>query len=250
MSPDFLDAEGWLRPEALDLLAAEGTDAHRLATPLGAPGFWIERYGDDLLFCVRDPGDLPALRDGLEERKKAYSAHGLRLARLFLKPLRNRPDNTPFDQLEGDLSRSRVTTCRELGLKYKIDLGAGYSTGLFVDQRENRRFLRGLKPQRVLNLFSYTCAFSLLAASEGAATVSVDVAKKALDWGRENFALNGIDGLGTTHKFYPDDVRDVLRRQQARGETYDAVILDPPTFARNKQGKVFRVEDEIGPLTA
>ena len=244
---DYLDSDGWLRPEILLALHAEGTDAHRLCTPLGAPDLWIERYGHDLLICARELGDAARLHAQFQHRRDSYAAHDLTVARVFLKPLRNRPDNTPFELLEGDADASRVTTCRELGLKYKIDLGAGYSTGLFMDQRDNRRFLRALKPKRVLNLFSYTCAFSLAAAAEGAETVSVDVAKKALDWGKENFALNQIEGV---NKFYADDVRDVLRRQQSRGEKYDAIVLDPPTFARTKQGKVFRIEDELEALIA
>ncbi|SDT96676.1 23S rRNA (cytosine1962-C5)-methyltransferase [Verrucomicrobium sp. GAS474] len=243
--PDYLDSEGWLRPEILATLDAEGTDIHRLCTPLGAPESWVERYGNDLLICSRDQGEGDALLAAFRRHRDEYVDHGFAVARIFLKPLRQRPDNTPFALLDGDAAASRVTTCRELGLRYKIDLGAGYSTGLFMDQRANRQFLRSLKPKRLLNLFSYTCAFSLAAAAEGAETVSVDVAKKALDWGKENFALNQIAG---TNKFYADDVRDVLRRQQARGETYDAIVLDPPTFARNKQGKVFRIEDELASL--
>ncbi len=247
---DYLDSDGWLRPDVLSELNAEGTNAHRLCTPLGAPELWIERYGHDLLICARDLGEAARLHAEFQHRRNTYAARDLTVARVFLKPLRNRPDATPFTLLEGDDSLDRVTTCGELGLRYRIDLGAGYSTGLFMDQRENRRFLRALKPKRFLNLFSYTCAFSLAAAAEGAETVSVDVAKKALDWGKENFALNGLPLDQGHHKFYPDDVRDVLRRQKARGSHYDAIVLDPPTFARTKQGKVFRIEDDLPALIA
>jgi 23S rRNA (cytosine1962-C5)-methyltransferase len=232
--------DSWISSDLLQRLAAEGTTIHRAYSGVGD---FVERYGDDLLLCIRHRDEAERLRDW---QKEWAAETGFQVRRLFVKLLKQGPGSERAELLEGDASLPLVTTATELGLRYKIDFGAGYSTGFFPDQRENRRFLMGLKPQTVLNTFSYTCAFSVVAASAGAKTTSVDVAKKALDWGRENFALNDLSTEG--QKFWPDDVRDVLRRQGQRGGTFDAIILDPPTFARSQKGKVFRVEDELPEL--
>ena len=232
--------DSWISRDLLDRLNAEGTTIHRLYSGVDD---WVERYGDDLLLCVRHRDDADRLRDWQGE----WAAEtGFQARRLFVKHLRQGPGSETAELLTGDPSLPLAVTATELGLRYKIDFGAGYSTGLFPDQRENRRFLLNLKPKTVLNTFSYTCGFSVAAASVGAQTTSVDVAKKALEWGRENFTLNTLPTEG--HKFWPDDVRDVLRRQAQRESQFDVVILDPPTFARNQKGKVFRAEDELPEL--
>src|SRR6202022_4983741 len=93
-------------------------------------------------------------------------------------------------------------------LRYSIDFGAGYSVGLFVDQRENRRYLRQVAPKKLLNCFAYTCSFSVAAASVGANTANVDLSKKSLGRGKENFALNSLPT--GNHRFIADDVMSVL----------------------------------------
>jgi 23S rRNA (cytosine1962-C5)-methyltransferase len=124
----------------------------------------------------------------------------------------------------------------------------GYSVGLFVDQRENRRFVTQSKPARLLNCFAYTCSFSVAATSAGAETVNVDLSKKSLERGRQNFALNALSAEG--HRFIADDVRPVLRRLDRRGEKFDMIILDPPTFSRTKEGKAFHAENDFEELIA
>src|SRR5256884_275046 len=128
-------------------------------------------------------------------------------------------------------------------LKFGVDFGAGYSVGLFIDQRENRKFVRQLKPKRILNCFAYTCSFSVAAASASAQTVNVDLSKKSLERGRRNFELNVLSTEG--HKFIADDVRPVLQRLARRGEKFDMIILDPPTFSRTKGGAAFHVERDF-----
>src|SRR5262249_52502084 len=133
-------------------------------------------------------------------------------------------------------------------LKFGIDFEAGYSVGLFVDQRENRRLVRQSRPKRLLNCFAYTCSFSVAAASVGTETVNVDLSKKSLERGRRNFGLNGLPIEG--HRFIADDVRPVLRRLARRTEKFDMIILDPPTFSRTKGGAVFHVEKDFEELIA
>ena len=141
---------------------------------------------------------------------------------------------------------------REHGLSYRADFRNGYSQGIFLDQRDNRLALRRLvRPgATVLNCFAYTCAFSVVAAAAGARTVSVDLSRASLDWGRENFRLNGLDPEGGGHEFRAGDVFEALAHRAKRGVRFDAVVLDPPTFSRDRKGKVFRVEDDFGELAA
>ena len=138
---------------------------------------------------------------------------------------------------------------QENALRYRVDFQAGYSQGIFLDQRDNRFAVRQRSSAgaTVLNCFAYTCAFSVAAAAGGAGTVSIDLSRRALDWGRENFALNGmkpVDG----HEFLAGDVFDWLTRLRKHGRRFQGVVLDPPTFSRNREGRVFRVQDDFGSL--
>ena len=134
-------------------------------------------------------------------------------------------------------------------MKFGLDFGAGYSAGLFLDQRANRAVARTGDVRRLLNTFAYTCSFSVAAALAGAETVSVDLSKKSLDRGRENFALNGLDPIAERgHRFLADDVLEVLPRLARRGEKFDAIILDPPTFSRGNKGRKFQIEHDLEAL--
>ena len=143
-------------------------------------------------------------------------------------------------------------TVRENGLAYRLDLGGGYSQGIFLDQRENRLTLRRrMRPGlEVLNCFAYTCAFSVAAAAGGAGTTSVDLSRRSLDWGKENFRLNGLAVDDGEHHFLAGDVFEWLRRLARQGRRFDVVVLDPPTFSRDRKGRVFRVGDDFGELAA
>ncbi len=132
---------------------------------------------------------------------------------------------------------------REYGIAYRIDFAAGYSQGIFLDQRENRRRVHvqaTAGARTVLNLFSYTCAFSVAAAMGGALTTSVDLSKRYLEWGRENFRANRLDLFG--HEFHAGDVFDRLGLLAKRKRRFDLVIVDPPTFSRDGEGGTFRVD--------
>jgi 23S rRNA (cytosine1962-C5)-methyltransferase len=100
--------------------------------------------------------------------------------------------------------------------------------------------VRHIAPKHLLNCFAYTCSFSVCAACSGASTFNIDLSKKYLARGRENFALNNLPTVD--HRFIADDVRSVLPRLARRGERFDAIILDPPTFSRTPAGKPFQIE--------
>jgi 23S rRNA (cytosine1962-C5)-methyltransferase len=95
----------------------------------------------------------------------------------------------------------------------------------------------------LLNCFAYTCSFSVGAACSGATTLNIDLSKKSLARGRENFALNCLPTI--EHRFIADDVREVLPRLARKGEKFDVIILDPPTFSRSSGGKTFQVEHDF-----
>lgn len=137
---------------------------------------------------------------------------------------------------------------QESGLFFTIRPNEGFSTGLFLDQRLNRGFLATLCESgiRVLNLFAYTCSFSVYCANRGASTVSVDISKKALEWGRTNFSNNDIALSG--HRFLCRDSLSFLEGASHRGESFDLIIIDPPSFSRTSDGKVFKLTKDFWEL--
>lgn len=122
----------------------------------------------------------------------------------------------------------------EHGLKFFADVGAGQKTGFFLDQRENRRRLREMARGRsVLNLFSYSGAFSVAALAGGARqSVDVDSSETALSLAREHRVVNGLPAQPAD--FVRADVFEDLRRRVAAGERWDIVVCDPPAFAKKR----------------
>ena len=233
-SPD----EYWLREEQFAALRASGTDSHRLFSSADA---WIERFGSDLLLSHKSEA---AREQALAALPAWAAAHGLEYERIFGKSLpRQNEDRAAPVLLAGDATLPMETVAAENGMRFGLDFAAGYSAGLFIDQRGNRGHLRRAGAQRLLNTFAYTCSFSVAAALAGAETTSIDLSKKSIDRGRTNFALNGIDGAA--HTFIADDVLDVLPRLARRGEKFDAIVLDPPTFSRGNKGRKWQVENDF-----
>jgi 23S rRNA (cytosine1962-C5)-methyltransferase len=126
---------------------------------------------------------------------------------------------------------------REHGIQFYADLRDGQKTGLFLDHRENRRFVEGMSAGRtVLNCFAYTGGFSLYALRGGACeVVSADVGKGLAEATAANIALNGFEPA--RHTFVTADCFELLDRHAGEGRRFDLVILDPPSFAKNKQSR-------------
>jgi 23S rRNA (cytosine1962-C5)-methyltransferase len=118
----------------------------------------------------------------------------------------------------------------EIGHIFSVDWEKGQKTGFFLDQRSNRMFAQFYaKDKKVLNAFCYSGAFSVYALKGGATLVhSVDSSKQAIEWTKENLALNGIDSV--RHESMVADVKRFLVQSTA---TYDMIILDPPAFAKH-----------------
>jgi 23S rRNA (cytosine1962-C5)-methyltransferase len=228
----------WIDPDVHRDFIAQQTTALRLCT---CPDGWVERFGVDVLVSYKTDAALERLKTELCLWALNVDFQFRRVFARFL-PKQNADREAPT-MILGDPITNVQSTALERNLGYAIDFSAGYSVGLFIDQRENRRFVRELAPKTLLNCFAYTCSFSVAAATVGANTVSIDLSKKSLARGRENFALNSIST--TDHRFLADDVMAVLPRLARKGEKFDAIILDPPTFSRSHKGRTFQVERDF-----
>ena len=124
-------------------------------------------------------------------------------------------------------------------------------TGLFPEQAANWEWfymkIRGAgRPVKVLNLFAYTGGATLAAAAAGAAVTHVDASKGMVQWAKENAVSSGLANAPV--RWLVDDCRKFVEREIRRGNTYDAIIMDPPSYGRGPKGEVWKIEDEIHPL--
>lgn len=127
-------------------------------------------------------------------------------------------------------------TVLENGVLYQVFMNDGLMTGIFLDQHEVRGSLvDGLAMGKsLLNMFSYTAAFSVAAAMGGASqTTSVDLAKRSRELSQAHFQANGLST--DEHRFVVMDVFEYFKYAKRKGLTYDVIVLDPPSFARNKK---------------
>lgn len=171
------------------------------------------------------------------KRRPPEARHAANVAREWLSP----PDPV-WGEIRGEV------TALENGVPFLIRPGADLSIGLFADARPARQWVWQAAPTRVLNAFAYTCGFGLSAALGGSMTVkNVDLSRKVLTWGQSNYALSGLNA--PDEDFLYGDVFDWLRRLARRGDTFDLVILDPPSFARGKGG-IWRAERDYARLAA
>lgn len=139
------------------------------------------------------------------------------------------------------------TIVEEYGLKFGVDLNDGLNTGLFLDMRRNRRAMGELsRHKRVLNCFAYTCSFGVHARANGAQeAVNVDISKKVLERGRENYALNAI--TPSASEFIRGEAAAYMQRAVKKANRFDVVIIDPPSFARADRG-IFQAKRDLPAL--
>lgn len=216
--------------------ARAGTDAYRVADGRKCR---IERFGDGAIVSYYG---ATAPLEIVDELTRWCGRAGVSLRRTYARRLVTAPGRHDRPEALGDVAPPHGGVAHEEGLAYEIDFMAGYSCGLFIDQRANRRRVRTRCSGRLLNLFSYTCSFAVAAAAAGGQSVNIDLAKSALDRGRRNFTLNGLSTDG--HRFIADDVFEVLPRFARRGERFEWIVLDPPTFSRGHKGRILRLESD------
>lgn len=129
---------------------------------------------------------------------------------------------------------------------FRISLTPFKHIGLFPEQAYNWNFieekLKNTKDKKVLNLFSYTGAASVVAAKNGAYVTQVDAAKGMNEWSKENAKLNEVDNR---IRFITDDVIKFVEREIRRGNKYDAIIMDPPSYGRGPNKELWRLEDNL-----
>ena len=120
--------------------------------------------------------------------------------------------------------------------------------GLFPEHAQHWNWMASkLKPNsKVLNLFAYSGAATLFLAKKGHRLCHLDASKGMIEWGRDNAKLNQLEKAPI--RWIVDDALKFLRRETKRNQTYDALLLDPPSFGRGPQGQIFKIEEEILPL--
>lgn len=124
-------------------------------------------------------------------------------------------------------------------------------TGLFPEQAVNWDWARDLicrenRPVKVLNLFAYTGGATVSCAKAGAAVTHVDASKGMVTWAKENAAASGLSDAPI--RYLVDDCVKFVEREIRRGNTYDAIIMDPPSYGRGPKGEVWKIEEKIHSL--
>jgi len=230
------------------------TTAFRLVNEEGdaLPGLAVDVYGDHLVAQLY-AGDV--WEDAKRKDRVLDALHALGFDGVYLKmrPKQanvlvdtRRDDLAPAEPVRGAAAPAELQVLEE-GAPHRVRLGDGLSTGIFLDQRQNRRLVRDIaNGARVLNLFSYTCAFSVVAALGGAkSTVSVDASLAALERGRAGFTNAGLDLAA--HVFAAEDAFTWLARAASKPARFDLVILDPPSYSSTKKRR-FVAESDYGEL--
>lgn len=223
----------------------EDTTCFRVVDAEGdsCPGLWLDWLDGRLLFQTKEGTTINA-------QQAKTIAETLHARSAYWKRLDQHEKESPQWLYGGRVDQ--LFTVLENGIRYELAFTSGYSQGIFLDQRDNRQQVRErvahavVGSPRVLNLFAYTCAFSVAAAVGGAITTSVDLSAGYLDWGRRNFAHNDIDHA--EHFFVKGDAFDWLQAFAKKGRKWHGVVLDPPTFSRGEKKKVFRVEHDYAEL--
>lgn len=240
-------SEGSRATTAFRLVNEEGDGLPRLAVDVYDAWLVAQLYGDDGPWA--DP----------ERRNRVLDAlHALGFDGVYLK-VRPKQANVLVDTRREDLAPAHAVRgtsapaeleIREEGVPLLVRLGDGLSTGVFLDQRGNRRRVREMAAGKTLaNLFAYTCGFTVAAAVGGAKrTVSVDASAAALERGRANLVHAGLLEHGE-HAFAAADAMSWLARAARKGESFDVVVLDPPSYSTTRKGR-FVADRDYGDLAA
>jgi 23S rRNA (cytosine1962-C5)-methyltransferase len=241
------------------IIDPQETDAFRLVHGASdeSSGLYIDKLGD--FFLAQSDGVLTGTQ--MELLKTLAHDHHARSVyhKLLNRNIRRAAIQESSPQLIlGEAAPDRFGVS-ENGLRFELSFAEGYSVGLFLDQRDNRRrfltnhvaanfplFPDGPVRAHVLNVFAYTCGFSVAAAKAGAAITSLDLSKKYLEWGKRNFALNQLDPA--KHDFIYGDAFDWMHRLAKKDRAFGCVVLDPPTFSQSKESGTWQAEKQYGKL--
>lgn len=152
-------------------------------------------------------------------------------------------------QIKKNIPSSWIVSYQDL--KFNLKLMGFKHTGLFPEQAYNWNILRNCikkasRKVKVLNLFAYTGAASIACLKEGASVVHVDSSRGMIEWAKENVKLNHLEDASV--RFLVDDVRKFVKREIRRGNKYDIIIMDPPSFGRGAKQEVWNIETDLDNL--
>lgn len=220
--------------KALSSSPRKDTNAWRIFHDAEA-GVWVDHFDGRWLVQTRSerfPDFLKSMAKGVARS-------------IYWRP-RDKSASTAPEHVWGDAVEERFPV-RENGASFLIDFGSGYSSGIFLDQRLNRRRVgkSAKQGETILNTFAYTGGFSVMAARAGSTTTTADLSKTYLDWTWDNFSLNQLEP--DDHFGVKGDVFEWLRTFGRQGRRFHGIILDPPTFSRNKKGN-FSTDKDYGSL--
>ncbi len=215
------------------------TTAYRLVNGEGdgLPGLTVDRYNDYLmiqLYADAWKPHLPLLTGALQKL--------LDPAGIYVKTRPQQTREAPGGSgksnrlVAGEAAGGKLKV-RENGLDFLVDLAEGLHTGLFLDQRRNRRDLMDrIGGKSFLNLFAFTGAFSVAAAAAGAeAVTSVDASATYLQWAQDNFGVNRLNPK--RHDFIVGDCFAVLKDLRERRKTFGIILMDPPSFSTTRKSR-------------
>lgn len=232
----YLNESGDLRAE---LRSDPGTTCfrERHGAGDGTPGLFVDRYGD-WLWVQRDQGAADA---SLPAARGVYRIEALRD--------RSHGGQSPPVLAAGEAAPVPLDVV-ENGIEYRVVLGPHLSTGLFLDQRPQRAWVRAhAAGARVLNTFAHACGFTVAAAVGGAShTLSLDLDRDWLARLAPQLRANGLEPDPARHDTIHGDVFDWLRRLARREARYDLVILDPPSTSVGARGKRWSAAQDCGEL--
>jgi len=215
------------------LLGAGGTDSARLvfSEADGVPGLIADRYGDTIV-CQLTTAGAEAWRDVLADALFALPGVACVYERSDAD-VREREGLGPRVGLLRGTAPSPELTAHEGGFRFAVEVEGGHKTGFYLDQRDARAAVAAWAPgRRVLNVFSYTGAFSVIAAArEASSLLSIDSSGPALEVAARNGALNGVD----VGELMEADAFTALRGLRDRAQQYDLILLDPPKLANTER---------------
>lgn len=212
-------------------------EAFRLVNGQGdeCPGLIVDYYAGVFHIIYKDafwPTESKELIRALREIAHLIDAK----REILFFEVENLPAADKLPSLNPHRKEILTKTIQETDCRFEVQLSEALHTGLFLDQRESRRnIFFNSQDRRVLNLFSYTGAFSVVALKGGAKeVVSVDLSKNYLTWLQRNVALNGF--ALECAPIWVRDVFEYLKFARKKSEKFDLIILDPPTFSRSGKG--------------
>ncbi len=225
------------------------TDAFRVVNGSedGFPGVTLDKFADSFQLQFFGPELLPSAPKIVEAVNCVFGPKFL--VSKFRLSSSGKSLEHPEMRVEFGDEKNAETVVREGNARFRVNLLDTVNPGLFLDMRAGRLDVEArARGREILNLFSYTCSFAVHARIGGAKrAVNADISGKILEKGRENFRLNGIEIL--SGEFFRGDSREYVAWCIRKGIRFGGIILDPPSFSRNR-GNVFSVRTDFQNLVA